>query len=93
MARDTPPFPPGREVDERANNMNEVKALPIFEKEQEIYDLVLNELESDNPRLSREILLGYKEHFEELGVMLYSPLTLSIMTKILEPNEDGVWYV
>ena len=58
--------------------------IPIFKKEQEIYDLVTKELESDNPRLSREILLEYKEYFEDLGVILYSPLTPSIMRKIYD---------
>ena len=63
--------------------------MPVFEKEQEIYDLVLGELESDNPQVSRETLLGYKEYLEDLGVILYSPITPKIGWQISHLNEDS----
>ncbi len=52
---------------------------PIFETEQNCYDLIIEAIETDNPNISKELLLKYKEHFETLGLMLYSPPPKSLL--------------
>ena len=62
--------------------MKKEKTFPVFWESQELYDLILDAIDEDNPYIKKETLLGLKEYFDQIGLMLYSTPPESIIVGI-----------